>query len=441
MSVSIPSHESHPDPHSPRIAYAHCETLPNHEESYDQEMEFIGQYEDYGKLDIPLISVCRTDHKLLKSLTSNNLPRESQKALRYFLWRLGKSEWMQSQEGFADRAGIAIASNSDFFDGISLCRCSQGNRLCKMPDFCPRCNLDQRVEPALAEYGEIFEKAPFWAILVASSSAYAESARLKLVTKKDQDGKPKRCRSWTPWAGQADWQLYSLDYENQFLIEEILTVPFEFAKRLKAAGLIDGAYVAREIDLDFYSQKAAPDQLSVVHTALPHGNLLVNTRQTPDWSWLIDVFDVYLGVCWAFGVPAYSDLLGSRIDSQAEINRWISYELKPLPYHVWYNSAVTRGCNVAHLNMALDDVFDDLFRELSFARSPRKIGNMYCQSRDYLRQSRLFRLLKWQINLWLENEAFAAQHPEWEESVVRAVEKRQKRRGQRPRGPSPEEVG
>ncbi len=396
----------------------------------DDELNFIIGNEDRKKLDIPLNTVRRTDLGLLLKLKSRHFPRQKQRALRYFLGRYGDSDWMKQQEGYRDRAGIAIATTSDAFNGIKFCRCSQRGRFCKEPDYCPRCNLDLLVDPALTEYEAVFKKAPYWMALVPSSSADPATAGLHWCIRKDELGRPTKYRHWIPIPNRDALPRYSSDPENVPLMATIATVPFEFAKRLKAAGLIDGAYVAREIDLDFRPCKASQYELSVDHTALVHGNMLVNTRREPGWQLMLEMFKIYFEVCVDLRIPAYADLMGSRLDSQKELTRWISYELKPMPFHRWYNEALARGCNVEHLNMAFDQtVFSRIKCAFGRVKSPRKYGNMYCQNDPYIGRKPPMRLNNKEIDQWLKDPVFAAQHADWESSVIALVEKRIKRKG------------
>lgn len=394
------------------------------------ELDFIIACEDRNKLDIPLNMVRRTDLNLLLKLKSRHFPRHKQRALRYFLARYGDSDWMKAQEGYRDRAGIAIATTSDAFNGIKFCRCSQRGRFCKEPDYCPRCNLDLRVDPALTEYEAVFEKAPYWMALVPSSSANPATAGLRWCIQKDEFGRPTRYRRWIPIPNRDPLPRYSADPENVPLMATIATVPFEFAKRLRRAGLIDGGYVAREIDLDFRPCKGSRYELSVDHTALVHGNMLVNTRQKPDWNLMLEMFNVYFDVCVDLRIPAFADLMGSRLDSQMDLNRWLSYELKPMPYHRWYNEGLAHGCNVEHLNMAFDQtVFSRIKCAFGRVKSPRKFGNLYCQDDDYFGRKPPMRLSNKNIDQWLKDPVFAAQHADWESSVIALLEKRDKRRG------------
>lgn len=394
----------------------------------DEELAFIISHEDHQKLDIPVVTVRRTDLTKLFKLKSTHFSRQKQRALRYFLGRLGDSDWMKAQKGYSDRAGIAIASDS--FNGIAFCRCSQRGRLCKQPDFCPRCNLDIRVDPALTEYEAVFEKVPYWLALVPSSSANPVTVGLHWCIRKDELGRPIKYRHCIPLLNRDPLPRYSADPELGSLLATIAKVPFEFANRLKRAGLIDGAYVAREIDLDFRPYEPVQYELLVDHTALIHGNMLINTRQKPGWALLQEMFKIYFCVCLDLNIPAYADLMGSRLDSQAEINRWISYELKSMPFDRWYNEALTHGCNVEHLNMAFDQtVFSGIKKAFGGVKSPRKFGNMFCQNREYLGTKPPMRISNGNINRWLNDPTFASTHADWESSVIKLLEKRDKRRG------------
>jgi hypothetical protein len=76
-------------------------------------------------------------------------------------------------------------------------------------------------------------------------------------------------------------------------------------------------------------------------------------------------------------LPAWPDLHISPITSQARMNNWISYELKSMPFHRWYNKAVVRGCELPSLNIAMvQTVFDTIKNAFGNTRSPNKCGNL-----------------------------------------------------------------
>jgi hypothetical protein len=266
--------------------------------------------------------------------------------------------------------------------------------------------------------------------LVPSSTANAATAGWHLCIRKDEFGRPIRYRHCIPLPNLDSRPLYSADPELGWLLATIAKAPFEFANRLKRAGLIDGAYVAREIDLDFRPCEPVQYKLLVDQTALVHGNMLINTRRKPGWALLKEMFIIYFDVCLDLNIPAHADLMGSRLDSQAEINRWISYELKSMPFDRWYNEALTHGCNVEHLNMAFDQtVFSGIKKAFGGVKSPRKFGNMFCQNREYLGTKPPMRISNEKIDRWLKDPAFASAHADWESSVIKLLEKRDKRRG------------
>ena len=138
----------------------------------------------------------------------------------------------------------------------------------------------------------------------------------------------------------------------------------------------------------------------------------------------MEIFWTYEAVCTELEFPFYPDLLISRLSSQPELNTWISYELKSMPFDRFYNEGLADGCKVADLNLEIDQtIFSEIKEAFGQVKSPRKIGNLYCQSANYIGVKPLLRLTKREISQWLESPAFACQHPDWAQSVDAAVEK------------------
>src|ERR1019366_7175641 len=141
------------------------------------------------------------------------------------------------------------------------------------------------IKAVLEEYAEVFGKAPFWLAMVPSVTYRPEDAGLHYVVRKDEKGRTKQYRHDRPFAGKPAKRGLTLDSAENDVVDKLLRVPFEFARRLRDRELVDGAFVSREIALDFVPV-AVPDparQWSVAEVVLPHGNGLFNTRRKPAW--------------------------------------------------------------------------------------------------------------------------------------------------------------
>ncbi len=217
-----------------------------------------------------LLDVNHTDAHALVRLPYSELPKRNQLAIHWRKACLARSKWMQAQHGYMDKCALAAACLYGTLNGVKICMCGHHGHLCKEPDYCNKCNLDQRVEPALYEFGDVFRKAPYWLALTPSSSSNPAKAGLRLVTKQHDDGKPKKIKPWIPKFGNHHFPKYGSDWENVELIERLTKIPFLYMQRLKDSGLINGAYATRELDLDFRPVEGPvrEHQISVTHTAL-----------------------------------------------------------------------------------------------------------------------------------------------------------------------------
>ena len=65
-------------------------------------------------------------------------------ALKFFVGRYNRNDWMQKQKDWLPNASLLASAHPWTFDGTRICYCTRQGRLCGLPDFCPRCNLDLR---------------------------------------------------------------------------------------------------------------------------------------------------------------------------------------------------------------------------------------------------------------------------------------------------------
>jgi hypothetical protein len=341
-----------------------------------EEKVFLDQRQDHTRRDTPVVQVNRADPDELFSLKRKHFSHAQAEALGWFLKQSRKSEWMQKQKGYIEKAALAVSSFSTF-DGLGFCFC-RPSQLCGEEDHCPRCHLEERIKPVLQEYGDVFGKADYWFAAVPSLSYRPGGAGLHYVTRKDAQGRAQEYRHLRPFAGGDERRGLTLDTGDFDSLVRLLKAPFQFAQLLCSVGLADGAYAVHEVDLQFIPQSASG--LKVGEILLPHGNILFNTHCKPDWRFAQDCWLAYTKVWERFGLLdlGYPDLvIGKSMVDQAEINRWISYGLKPLPFEKFYFRGLRNGCPVEPLNMHFDQtVFRALKVPLQCVRSPRKYGNL-----------------------------------------------------------------
>src|ERR1019366_6457801 len=194
----------------------------------------------------------------------------------------------------------------------------------------------------------------------------------------------KAYRHLRPFVGRPTRRGLTLDSAESDVVDKLLRVPFEFAKRLRDRGLVDGAYVAREIAIDYVPrpEPIPKREWRVTEGVLPHGNGLFNARRKPGWCFALDCWDVLvkLWIDWGLFEFGYPDLLvGKAMVDQKEINRWLSYSLKAMPFEKFYRRGIKNGGFLEHLNLHFDQtVFRGIKMAFTGVKSPRKYGNMNC---------------------------------------------------------------
>jgi hypothetical protein len=265
---------------------------------------------------------------------------------------------------------------------------------------------------------------------------------LRFVTQKAVDGRPERCKRFIPAPDLGEWRQYGVYPEDSHIVERVCETIFELANRLLRAKLIDGAFAARDLKVDFRPCSGADFPTGVTHSALAHGHVLANTTREPTFDLLLEIFSIYFDLCLELDaetgeqrVPACPDLKCSRIESQSELNGWLSYMLKPLHFEQWYRAGLARGCTLEGFNIEFNQVvFKGLHHVFGDARSPRKHGNMYSQSRRYIGNRPPPRVNPSLRKAWLGDPVLQAEHPEWEAAVYEAADQKIRRCGARHRG-------
>jgi hypothetical protein len=213
------------------------------------------------------------------------------------------------------------------------------------------------------------------------------NAGLHFVVRKDAEGQSEEKRPFKPFG--ADYpkrRALTTDSADFPPLPKLLEVPFQFARKARDLGFADGAYVTREMALQFVPLPNAPvRELQVGEIVLPHGNILFNSRRKPDWLFAQELWHAYVDLWKHLGLfeVGYPDLfIGRAMVDQAEINRWISYSLKPMPFERFYQNGLHHGCRIDHLNLHFDQtIFGGIHVPLKYVRSPRKFGNLNSDSR------------------------------------------------------------
>ena len=339
------------------------------------------QMDDARREDTPLEQVDRSSCERLFALKRKHFPRQLAEPLGYFLKRWKRSDLMRQQMGYREKAALAASSRGNF-DGPRYCNCRRG-RLCGQVHHCPRCAYDLVIQPTLEEYAHVFEKAPYWFASVPSITYQADRAGLHYVVSKDAEGRAKKYRHHRPFVGRRTLRAITLDGAESDVLDRLLRVPFEFAKRLLAkkhrgVEMVDGALATREIALDFVP--CPHEQLQVGEVVIPHGNILFDSRHRLGWRFALECWETYLALWKDLGLYKYGypDLvIGQRMKDQDEIDRWISYELKAMPFEKFYKNGIKNGCRLEHLNFHFDQtIFRGVKMAFTGVRSPRKFGNM-----------------------------------------------------------------
>lgn len=341
-------------------------------------------------------------------------------ALKYFRHRYGQSDWMQQQPRWMENASLVASVGPFSLNPLRILYCSARGKLCCLPDYCFRCNLDQRVEPLQKMFQGTYKKRPFWHALVLDYEMDADRAGI-------WTGLRQECRPLLlPHQGKGDGGFFRCSPEQWDTVRAYFGVLFFVLTRLQKAGLIDGWIAVAEPNLSFWPDAASRTFLwsEIDHAFLPHLHVMVCGRHPFDREIIQAIYDVMQD---RFSNWSFANLWFNPITSQTDISQWINYCFKPLPLSRWYSNALLAGCDEGDLNLLFDDlVFESCPSVLAGIYSPRRAGVLASNSGSAYILERLPCLLSNKEMTLCRDEQYYSEH---EDSFWRTVEKKMIRAG------------
>jgi hypothetical protein len=270
---------------------------------------------------------------------NRNLPLKLQAALICFLKRYKISKWKKGQKRYPQRIGITLPS--PWPEGMRLALCGVHGWFCQLADYCPQCASRLRYQLAIYEFGDVFDRAPYWYALSPVMERNPDRAGLHfVVTKRNKKkGIAEKILHLNPYRGLPVGRYFKPDDDllDPSPIAACFNSFFAFAKRLCRNGIFLGAFVQREI-----AWRYLPCRIN------PNAHLLVCTRAPITFEQAQILLEFLEKVYWSQrrGCWQYPDLHLEALTSQAEINRWLYYSLKPMNYVTGYLQAVRGGKSI-----------------------------------------------------------------------------------------------
>jgi hypothetical protein len=344
-------------------------------------------------------------------------------ALLGFLKRYSENTWMQEQDNYLQRAGIAAAHGLmgmwrsygelvdypgqwchlqiDDFEVVDFLNCGwsrktkEGSRYffqCRQPEYCPSCNRWLRVEPAKKEFLPAFRSAPLWYGITVMATSDPAKAGVKMFTGYDEAGN----EIYEPLVMLSEM----VDRPKLPKYDSQCSVPYMVAAGLWtlmpwliAGHYFDGLHVAGENDFTYYPDPRSP--VGVSHTVNPHFHAYGNTKRPVDRRRAMFMLQAAVTRMFREGgnrLWAYPDIALRPIASAEEMKKTINYVFKSWNFAECYIDALGRGCPLVGLNLEFHTTYFGSERLLYPFPSPSglskrgaKLGNMSQRAgKDYI---------------------------------------------------------
>jgi hypothetical protein len=352
------------------------------------------------------------------------------RAFLTFLKRWHRNKWLHGQRGALERACL-IASSAVLDDETveRILYCIGSRYRCWAPRLCPKCALDQRVEPVLEEIGGCFGAMPYWYFITVSARVRVGDAALRL------NGRVL-CR---PPAGLPRFPRFTTYEDGLARCDRLVKALFALPATLLGRGWISGAFSVLEPHVTFW-----PAGDDVAHAVDLHVHVVACTDGLITARAAREAYGVQDHLFARAGVGAYPNLWIKRIKARPDggdsLATCVEYGMKPEPVGKWYIEARRRGCPPAQLSVAFDEVvFRNLYEHFARVRSIRRIGNLRAASPNYIGVRLPPLPTQKEIRLYNGSADYRTAHPELEAPMVRWIKKTEKRRGGRPPRMPPEE--
>lgn len=327
----------------------------------------------------PLDQVDRTRTRRL--LNNKNLDVDDRTAIQWFLGEFKRSKWMHWQGFYPERIAMTVLSSWE--RGRDVAYCGYAGRDCNEPDFCPKCALTQRADPAVTEYEGLYDRLLpggqrryFYAVTL-SYDWNPDRAGLHFVIEKRnrEKGTPDKLLHDYPFKERPPVKPLTLDHDigDENKVTACFRAIFALAKFLSKLGKEWGVLAHRHIAWHFFEYPGLP------HHIRPNGHLLLVT----DEPITFEVGKLLLGQFQRlyrkqnYGDVLYCDAHISPLVSQADIERWIYYIFKPMDFVKPYRDAVQRGVSIEALNHEVDNCVFQGGNSVLSVPSPMRYGALH----------------------------------------------------------------
>ena len=303
-----------------------------------------------------------------------SLPLKRKIALKKFLKNKGCLPWLQNAPGAVERATlIATSTGLDDKTVKRILYCPGSRYKCFTARLCPKCTLDQYIEPALAEYGHCFDRAPYWWSVVISSkvSGAALHFRGRVLLQ--------------PVAGCPHGTPLSTSEEELVEVETLVRALFRLPGVLLRRGIITGGFLHLEPHVNF---RPGADGC-ITNEFYPHLHALFCSDKPITPAVAQKIYLIWDRILKRAGIKAHPNVWIDQVRSQTggrhSLNGWLGYSLKSWPIGNWYQVALEQGCRRAQLSKIFDEVvFLNLHQLFKSTTSTRKIGILRCTSKNYI---------------------------------------------------------